>query len=323
MKTSIYTALNNADQSDAIVTALCRTLPSDINADEGIWLPLVPIGAFAGRDGRSWTNSDPEAVINNTTLPFVLDIDHASELTANTEASGWVTKLKIQEDHIFGWLEFNALGKKAIDEKRYKFYSPAFNVTKDSVLLDLSSMGLTNKPNLYVPALNKAQDNQTTPQQKDDPMLKALLAALGLSEDADQTVALNAIQALKDTKPDPQTPDLNSFVPHATHNQVVTQLNTANQKLAALETEKHQEAVETALNSAISDKKIAPADKAFYANYCSTEQGLADFNKFVSTKAPVIGDSNLPNSPAQKDGKDTELNSEQQGILAQMGVVLD
>lgn len=326
MKTSIYTVLNNANQSDAIVTALCRTLPSDINADEGIWLPLVPIGAFSGRDGRSWNNSDPEAVINNTVLPFVLDIDHASELTPNTEASGWVTQLKIQDDHIFGWLEFNALGKKAIDEKRYKFYSPAFNVTKDSVLLDLTSMGLTNRPNLYVPALNKAQDNQTTPitpTQKDNSMLKALLVALGLSEDADQTVALNAIQALKDTKPEPKTPDLNSFVPHATHNQVVTELNTANAKLAALETAKHNEAVETALNSAISDKKIAPADREFYANYCATEQGLADFNKFVSTKAPVIGDSNLPNSPLKDGDKDTELNSEQQGILAQMGVVLD
>lgn len=269
MKTSIYTALNNADQSDAIVTALCRTLPSDINADEGIWLPLVPIGAFAGRDGRSWTNSDPEAVINNTTLPFVLDIDHASELTANTEASGWVTQLKIQEDHIFGWLEFNALGKKAIDEKRYKFYSPAFNVTKDGVLLDLTSMGLTNKPNLYVPALNKTQDNETTPPKKDDSMLKALLAALGLAEDADQTVALNAIQALKDTKPDPQTPDLNSFVPQATHTQVVTELNTANAKLADLETAKHKDAVETAINTAITDKKIAPADKEFYTACCS------------------------------------------------------
>lgn len=322
MKTSIYTILNNADQSDAIVTSLCRSLPSEINADEGIWLPLVPIGAFAGRDGRSWNNSDPEAVIKNSVLPFVLDIDHASELTANTEASGWVTKLKIEQDHIFGWLEFNALGKKAIDEKRYKFYSPAFNVTKDSVLLDLTSMGLTNKPNLYVPALNKTQDNQTTPPQKDNPMLKELLAALGLAEDADQTVALNAINALKTAKPEPQTPDLNSFVPQATHSQVVTELNTANQKLADLETAKHKDAVETAINSAITDKKIAPADKEFYTACCSTEQGLADFNKFVSTKASIIGDSNLPNSP-HKDGKDTELNSEQQGILAQMGVTLD
>lgn len=323
MKKHLYTTLNSTSQSDTIVTTLCRSLPSDINAEEGIWLPLVPIGAFAGRDGRSWTNSDPEAVINNTTLPFVLDIDHASELTPNTEASGWVTKLKIQEDHIFGWLEFNALGKKAVDEKRYKFYSPAFNVTKDGVLLDLSSMGLTNKPNLYVPALNKTQDNETTPPKKDDTMLAALLAALGLAADADQSTAIDAIKDLKAASVATKTPDLNSFVPKATHNQVVTELNTANAKLAGLETAKHQEAVETAINTAITDKKIAPADKEFYTACCSTEQGLADFNKFAATKAPVIGDSNLPDKSPNKDAKDTELNSEQQGILAQMGVALD
>ena len=322
MKKHLYTALNSTSQSDTIVTTLCRSLPSDINAEEGIWLPLVPIGAFAGRDGRSWTNSDPEAVINNTTLPFVLDIDHASELTPNTEASGWVTKLKIQEDHIFGWLEFNALGKKAVDEKRYKFYSPAFNVTKDGVLLDLSSMGLTNKPNLYVPALNKTQDNETTPPKKDDSMLKALLAALGLAEDADQSTAIDAIKDLKAASVATKTPDLNSFVPQATHSQVVTELNTVNAKLAALETEKHNEAVETALNAAIKDKKIAPADREFYANYCSTETGLQGFKDFVAKKASVIGDSNLPDKSPNKDAKDTELNSEQQGILAQMGVVL-
>ena len=325
MKKHLYTTLNStsqSDASDAIVTTLCRSLPSDINAEEGIWLPLVPIGAFAGRDGRSWTNSDPEAVINNTTLPFVLDIDHASELTPNTEASGWVTKLKIQEDHIFGWLEFNALGKKAVDEKRYKFYSPAFNVTKDGVLLDLSSMGLTNKPNLYVPALNKTQDNETTPPKKDDTMLAALLAALGLAADADQSTAIDAIKDLKAASVATKTPDLNSFVPQATHNQVVTELNTANAKLAGLETAKHQEAVETALNAAISDKKIAPADREFYANYCSTETGLQGFKDFVAKKASVIGDSNLPDKSPNKDAKDTELNSEQQGILAQMGVVL-
>lgn len=325
MKKHLYTTLNSTSQSnasDAIVTTLCRRLPSKIDADDGIWLPLIPIGAFTGRDGRSWTNSDPEQVVKNTTLPFILDNDHASEITANTQASGWVTQLKVEQDHILGLLELNTLGKESIDDKRYKFYSPAFHTTKDGAVHALCSVGLTNKPNLYVPALNKVED-QTTPPKKDDSMLPELLAALGLAADADQATALNAINALKIAKPEPQMPDLNHFVPQATHTQVVTELNTANQKLAALETAKHKEAVETALNSAISEKKIAPADKEFYANYCSTEQGLADFNKFVSTKAPVIGDSNLPDKPAQKDGKDTELNSEQQGILAQMGVVLD
>ena len=325
MKKHLYITLNSTSQSDAndtIVTTLCRRLPSEVSADEGMWLPLIPIGAFTGRDGRSWTNANPEQVVKNTTLPFILDNDHASEVTANTQASGWITQLKVEKDHILGLLELNTLGKESIDDKRYKFYSPAFHTTKDGAVHALCSVGLTNKPNLYVPALNKAEDSQTTPPQKDDPMLKELLAALGLAADADQTAALDAIRALKATNAEQKTPDLNHFVPQATHTQLVTELNTANAKLAKLETAKHNEAVETALNAAISDKKIAPADKAFYANCCSTETGLQGFKDFVAKKASVIGDSNLPDKPAQKDGKDTELNSEQQGILAQMGVVL-
>lgn len=318
MKTPLYTTLNNTCQSDDdIAIALCRSLPSDTNADSGIWLPLIPIGAFAGRDGRSWTNGNPEQVVKNTVLPFILDVDHASEITANTEASGWITELKIENNHILGLLELNSVGKQAIDDKRYKFYSPAFHTTKDGAVHALCSVGLTNKPNLDVPALN------TTTQKKDNPMLAELLKALGLAEDADQTAALDAIKALKDAKAEPQTPDLNHFVPQATHSQVVTELNTANAKLAKLGAAKHQEAVETALNAAISEKKIAPADKEFYANYCSTETGLQGFKDFVAKKAPVIGDSNLPDTPHKEGQKNTELNSEQQGILAQMGVVLN
>lgn len=329
MKKHLYTTLNStsqSDASDAIVTTLCRRLPSKIDADDGIWLPLIPIGAFTGRDGRSWTNSDPEQVVKNTTLPFILDNDHASEITANTQASGWVTQLKVEQDHILGLLELNTLGKESIDDKRYKFYSPAFHTTKDGAVHALCSVGLTNKPNLYVPALNKAEDSRTlntTTTQKDDTMLAALLAALGLAADADQSTAIDAIKDLKAASVATKTPDLNHFVPQATHSQVVTELNTVNAKLAALETEKHNEAVETALNAAIKDKKIAPADREFYAVYCSTESGLNDFKEFVAKKALVIGESNLPDKPAQKDGKDTELNSEQQGILAQMGVSLD
>ncbi|MCC3308294.1 phage protease [Psychrobacter sanguinis] len=105
MKTPLYTTLNSTLNDDSVITSLCRSLPSDTNADSGLWLPLIPIGAFAGRDGRSWTNSDPEAVINNTTLPFIVDIDHASETTPNTEASGWITKLKIENNHILGLFE--------------------------------------------------------------------------------------------------------------------------------------------------------------------------------------------------------------------------
>jgi hypothetical protein len=43
--------------------ALCFQLP-DL-ADDALpeWLPMIPAGTFTGRDGRSWVNNQPEAVI--------------------------------------------------------------------------------------------------------------------------------------------------------------------------------------------------------------------------------------------------------------------
>ncbi len=319
MKTlNTHLELNSTNKATDTITTLCHALPTETNQEKNLWLPLIPCGTFGGRDGRSWNNNKPNDVVKNSTLPFILDIDHASETTANTVASGWVTELKIENNNILGKLELNSLGEQAIEDKRYKYYSPAFNVKADGTVHSFASVALTNKPNLNVPALN----SETPQTEKENFMLVALLTALGLSADADQETALNAIQALKTTKETNaiQQPDLNSFVPIATHQQVVTELNTVNQKLADLETAKHNEAVEIAINKAIADKKIAPANKDYYVGQCATEQGLASFIEFAEKTAPIIGDVNLNNQPPKSE---TELNSEQQAVLAQMGVELD
>ncbi len=323
MKTQLHTELNNSKQSDNTITTLCHALPTENNTNDSLWLPLIPCGNFSGRDGRSWNNNKPIDVIKNTTLPFILDIDHASETTANTVASGWVTELKIENSNILGKLELNSLGEQAVEDKRYKYYSPAFNVKADGSVHSFASVALTNKPNLNVPALNNKQDSENPQTEKENCMLEALLQALGLEPTANQETALNAIATLQtNVAKNSQQPDLNSFVPKATHDQVVTELNTANAKLAEMKTTKHNEAVEVAINKAIADKKIAPADKEFYTSCCATEQGLADFNEFVEAKAPLIGDVSLNNQPPSK-GTETALNSEQKAVLAQMGVVLE
>ncbi len=301
---------------EMIKLALCHALPGK-QPDDGLWLPLIPLGNFAGRDGRQWNNDNAQAVINQTVLPFILDIDHSSELTNDTSASGWFTELKIADNHIYGKLEVNEKGRKALNNKEFKYYSPAFLVDKKTgQILAFTSVALTNKPNLNVPALNSAggNDNLANLTKEEIFMLAALLAALGLSADADQQTALNTIQSLKK-----QTPDLNSFVPKATHEQVVTELNAANQKLADINRAIHDKAVEVAINAAISDKKIAPADKDYYLAQCATEKGLEDFRRFISAKAPIIGTADLPSTPPE--GGEMALNSEQKGLLSQLGLV--
>ena len=46
--------------------ALCFQLPDLTDDALPEWLPMIPAGTFAGRDGRSWVNNQPEAVISAT-----------------------------------------------------------------------------------------------------------------------------------------------------------------------------------------------------------------------------------------------------------------
>lgn len=301
-----------------ITLALCHSLPTVADENTGkMWLPLIPIGQFSGRDGRHWDNHDAEGVIKNTALPFILDVDHNSEISTNSSASGWVTELRIEDGHIIGKLELNSQGQEMIGDKRYKYYSPAFTTDKNGRIHAFASVALTNKPNLNVPALNNAETADTPNHltQGEITMLAALLAALGLAADADQQTALNTITTLKDGQ---NKPDLNTFVPKATHDQIVTELNTVKKQLADKHQADHTAAVEVAINTAITDKKIAPADKDFYTACCATEKGLEDFRQFISSKAPIIGGGTLPDKPPA--GGETALNSEQKGLLSQLGL---
>ncbi len=318
MKTQTYITLNNSNHNanDETITALCHKLPTNMQAKQ-LWLPMINLNNMQGKDGRSWTVDDPQQVIANTDLPFQLDIDHASELTTNTVASGWFEELKVKNNQILARLELNSMGQQAINDKQYKFYSPAFVVAKGSnKIIKIKSVGLTNQPNLDVPALNN-EGNKSTQTNQEQPM-EQLLALLGLSKDASEEVAINAVKALQDKAN--QQIDLNAYVPTATHEQTVVALNAVQAELAEIKTAKHNEAVEVAINKAIANKKIAPADKEFYTSCCASGEGLADFNKFIDSKAPIIGESNLPNADKAPNASETALNSEQKGLLGQLGL---
>ncbi|EOY8738006.1 phage protease, partial [Klebsiella michiganensis] len=64
--------------------ALCFELPdlSDASTPLPEWLPMIPAGTFTGRDGRTWVNDNPQAIIATSfrypTLPF--DAEHSTEL---------------------------------------------------------------------------------------------------------------------------------------------------------------------------------------------------------------------------------------------------
>jgi phage I-like protein len=273
---------------------------------------LIPCGEVIGRDGRRWKLSNPQSVIDwcvRNARDIPVDLEHSTELKAPegepAPAVGWIkpSSLRIEDGHIVGVIEYNS-ESNPVANKEYRYLSPVFIYdTQPLEFIGLTSVGLTNNPNLYLPALNTAQL-----QQDETPMLKELLAALGLSETADGATALNAISQLKlarDTALNQaQTPSLDKFVPRADYDTALNRASAAESKLAAQAKAQAEAAIDTAINTALTAGKITPATVEYHKAQCRTEGGLERFKTFVDA------------SPANPAAVESGLNQQQPGQLA-------
>lgn len=274
--------------SQTLELSLCRSLP---NSEDG-WLELIPAGEFVGDDGRVWINSDPHAIVQNSdvkNMPW--DIEHATHKLGSkgepAPAYGWIEELKVGDDGaVLGRVEFNDEGQDIISQRKYRFYSPAFFHDNHGVVTKIASTGFTNVPNLpTLPALNRKEDDMSKAQ-----LSTVILTTLGLAADATEEDAVGAINTLKNDKQlalnRAQTLDLTKFVPKETHLLALNRAETAESKL----TEIRESEFEALVDGAISDGKVAPANKAMFLSMCRQENGVDDFKTYLET-APTIAPS--------------------------------
>lgn len=296
---------------------LSKTTIDGLGEEQGqntIWLPMIPAGDVIGRDGRSWKNSDPDAIIAafDAKLPF--DIEHATEIRGpegkDADAAGWILALENREGEIWAQVEWTYIGRYKINDKLYSYYSPAFTYNEEGVITSMSSAGLTNKPNFYVPALNREEDNPMK-------LPKLILDALALSEDATEQDALTAINTLKSEKDvalnRANSPDLNKFVPKATYDTALNRATQAEEQLANIA----EQEIEALVQGAIGEGKVAPADKDMYVGLCRSEKGREQFEKFVEG-APKIATNRQVETPNHPEGQ--KLEEHEVALCRKMGV---
>ncbi|XDF79261.1 phage protease [Aliivibrio fischeri] len=272
--------------SRKLYTALCFSLSNTVSP-EGLWLPMIPAGNFSGIDKRSWTNSNPDAVVAAFQKKLPFDIEHSTHIKAPNgdpaPAVGWIVELQNRNGEVYGKVEWNSEGHELIEEKKYAYYSPSFTYDENGTVIELASSGLTNSPNLNVPALNRIED-------EDMKFSQAIVAALSLSAEATEDQVLTAINSLKSEKQvalnSAQHPDLTKFVPVETHNVALNRAETAEGKLKAVEDAE----IEALVDSAIADGKVAPANKDMFVGMCRSEGGKEQFAKFVATASAVVSD---------------------------------
>jgi len=299
--------------------------PSENGAPE--WVQLVPEGDVIGRDGRKWKNDKAENILQSFTqlgrdLP--IDMEHATEHKGPkgepAPAYGWITALENRAGEIWGKAEWTTDGKAVVENRAYRYLSPVIIYEQGSgSIVGITSVALTNNPNFRMSALNQQQAGGQPAEE--EVMLKALLAALALPENATEEQALAKITILKTDLASAtnraENPSLEKFVPRGDYDAALTRATNAEQALADIKKDGLEKEVDTALNQALTDGKITPATKEYHKAQCMQDGGLERFKAFCSA-APVIGDaSGLDNKTPE--GKAKALNAEQQQIAEMFG----
>lgn len=189
---------------------------------------LLPAGEFAGRDGQpggglKWKLSDAQgralaARLNgfHGTVRFNFDYEHQALLSEDNgqpaPASGWATKFEWRDGKgLFATdVQWTARAKQMIEAGEYAYISPVIAFDKKTgVVTHVINASLTNIPALDMSPLApdrmarlSARFSTDLEHTQMNPVLKALLKALGLADDASEEQATAALASLQKARSD-------------------------------------------------------------------------------------------------------------------------
>lgn len=118
----------------------------------------------------------------------LIDFDHLSDKPSphrRTDAAGWISDVFLDGDNAMAHVEWSKAGREAIEEKRFKFFSPAYGPHTDEQGREynnvLSGGALSNKPFLNMATVQLASEDrvkQAMLDELDSEHLKRLLDAI-------------------------------------------------------------------------------------------------------------------------------------------------
>lgn len=271
------------------------------------WIKLTPRGKFTARDGRVF-DVDPEllaARFVEDAVDLPVDIDHATVKKAMfgeaAPAVGWISKLEARADGLYGKVEWLAEGLAVLAARTHRYISPTLKHDESGKAFWLHSAALVAAPAASMAAVASA-DLSTSEEPK---MLKAIAAALGLSEDASEASCLSAVTNLK-ARIDP-----------AVHQAALDQVKTLSADLDARNAAEHKAKVDALLDGALTAKKIVPAQRDQFAALCATTEGLAQVTALLGTMTATLSASGLDDK--QPGDRVSTLSAEDREVMKMLG----
>jgi len=308
-------------QRDGLRIATCSEFPVLIDGALPEWLEIIPPpvdGAVRGRDGRAYTMRDPVAVLDEFVrlgLDLPIDINHSSELAAprgeESPAMGFVTELVIKPGGgIWGRAEWTEYGRRWLAGNPYKYVSPAFRVDGKQIseklgtlgeVIALTSIGLTNRPNFDLMALNAKNDNSEIKSEDNQMDTKNFLTTLGLKENATPEQIKARIDELVEAATVP-VPALNSQ--EAINAQIDIAVQAAVKPLQEQAQKARAIAINTTIDRYVALGKIQPTaeSKKFWADSCGdSEDGLLRVSKHLELMPSLVStNATLPGLPPEQ-----------------------
>ena len=266
---------------------------------------LLPKSPITGRNGFNYS-FDVEEILTNFTknnLEIPIDINHATEIKApkgeDAPAVGWVKSIEADVDgNIWGNVEWNNTNEWRLKYKEYKYYSPALRSDIQGKVNRINSVGLVNKPNFDVSALNFENNTGEIKMEID----KDILNSLGLNEGVSKDAVIQSIHNLKNNK------------------ELVEQINSLNMELQQEKNNIFNNKKNEAIDKALRSGKIAPVTKEFYVNTLNSEDTLQAFIETMD-KAPSILNSSIDSKLQNKDIN--TLNFEENKHCTKYGLSLE
>ncbi|MCX7559111.1 hypothetical protein OS190_05985 [Sulfitobacter sp. F26204] len=260
----------------------------EVSADAPEWVHLLPAVRAQGRDGRAWTVSNPQGIVDTfnargTDLP--IDYEHQSETQSEKRsgpvpAAGWIKELQARADGIWGRVDWTAKARELIAQKAYRYLSPVLmHRPGETEVRWLNGAGLVHHPNLTLTAL-ASEDftmDKNTPGTKPDDMTltQRIIKMLGLSDTASDDEIAQALDKALDAMPDPE-----KYVPIEAMKSAMDDRN----EQASAQAEANAQAK---VQAALAEGHITPAMVNWATALCT--QNPASFDAFIGQSPAKFG----------------------------------
>lgn len=309
------------------------------------WVQMIPFGEHDTDKGKVILDAAGAAAVleyysSRKTDP-VVDYEHQTLKGVQAPAAGWIEELEDRGgDGIWAKVDWCKRARELLEAREYRYLSPVMLLDQTRRVVRLLGAGLTNFPALdgMVPVVAKRETGggDAAKPKEEGITMKNILIALGLKENAAESEAVTAIDALKEAAGRmipvackglltalglPETATESEAVGTVTAMKsgsdnltaLTAQVKDLREKLAA------RDADELAL-AALKGGKISPGQLDWAKKYAAEDpEGF----KVFAAKAPVVAQPGEGGKPPADNPQDGEPTAAELVACSQLGIPVE